>query len=277
MPSRRVFVALSLLLCLLTACAPAAPQVVIVPTLASLPSETPTPQLSYTPSLTFTPRPTLTPTENILETQVAMVNVTLAVFLTQNAVYTETAAAGAVPVRAASATPSLTITNTLPPTAALPQVTPVLAQPVYVTRLANLRDCASRDCNSVLQIEAGNALLVTGTMQGDAITPGNALWYQVDHFGQILFIYSELVSATPPTAAPATLAPPPVIAPTAAESFGLAQPPVSVPQGGGSCPSTSATCTQLTCEQAYACLAAGNGRLDRDNDGIPCESVCLGN
>lgn len=273
---RRALFALSLLLCLMAACAPAAPQIVIVPTLASLPSETPTPQLSYTPSLTFTPRPTLTPTENILETQVAMVNVTLAVFLTQNAVYTETAAA-AMPVSASSLTPSLTITSTLPPTAAPPQVTPVLAQPVYVTRLANLRDCASRDCNSVLQIEAGNALLVTGTMQGDAITPGNPLWFQVDHFGQILFIYSELVSATPPTQAPATLAPPPLVIPTAAESFGLAPPPISVPQGGGSCPSTSATCGQLTCEQAYACLAAGNGRLDADDDGIPCESVCLGN
>ena len=35
------------------------------------------------------------------------------------------------------------------------------------------------------------------------------------------------------------------------------------------------TCGEmLTCEQAYVCLAEGNTRLDRDRDGIPCESLC---
>jgi hypothetical protein len=49
----------------------------------------------------------------------------------------------------------------------------------------------------------------------------------------------------------------------------------AAPRGGG-CPNTSATCTQLTCEQAYACLRVGKGGLDRDNDGVPCESICPG-
>ncbi len=37
------------------------------------------------------------------------------------------------------------------------------------------------------------------------------------------------------------------------------------------CPGLNLTCNQLTCEQAAACLAAGNFTLDPDNDMIPCE------
>lgn len=43
------------------------------------------------------------------------------------------------------------------------------------------------------------------------------------------------------------------------------------------CPSMSFTCEALTCDQAKACLAAGNFSLDNDNDGIPCENVCGAN
>ena len=52
-----------------------------------------------------------------------------------------------------------------------------------------------------------------------------------------------------------------------------APPPVS---SGGFCPDMGATCPALTCEQALACLQAGNRRLDRDNDGKPCETQCGG-
>ena len=35
------------------------------------------------------------------------------------------------------------------------------------------------------------------------------------------------------------------------------------------------TCGEMdSCEQAYRALECGNGKLDRDNDGIPCESIC---
>jgi hypothetical protein len=55
-------------------------------------------------------------------------------------------------------------------------------------------------------------------------------------------------------------------------------PPPAAPQSaqGATCPNLSATCSQLTCDQAYACLRAGNSRLDRDHDGVPCENVCPG-
>lgn len=36
------------------------------------------------------------------------------------------------------------------------------------------------------------------------------------------------------------------------------------------CPSFALTCEQLTCQQAFACLAAGNFALDPDNNGVPC-------
>lgn len=46
------------------------------------------------------------------------------------------------------------------------------------------------------------------------------------------------------------------------------------PPASAVCPSTSFTCNQLfTCQEAQACLAAGNFLLDTDNDGIPCEGT----
>lgn len=43
------------------------------------------------------------------------------------------------------------------------------------------------------------------------------------------------------------------------------------------CPSVAFTCTQLfTCQEAYACLAAGNVGLDPDGNGVPCENLCVG-
>jgi len=40
------------------------------------------------------------------------------------------------------------------------------------------------------------------------------------------------------------------------------------------CPSLSFTCEQLaSCDQAKACLSAGNFSLDPDSDGVPCEDI----
>ncbi len=44
--------------------------------------------------------------------------------------------------------------------------------------------------------------------------------------------------------------------------------------GNASCPDIHASCSQLTCDQAYACLAAGDTALDGNGDGIPCNSQC---
>ncbi len=52
--------------------------------------------------------------------------------------------------------------------------------------------------------------------------------------------------------------------------------PTATPQGFVSCPSLGFTCAQLfTCDEARACLAAGNFALDPDGDGFPCEEPPL--
>ncbi|TCB86632.1 excalibur calcium-binding domain-containing protein [Acinetobacter sp. ANC 3791] len=44
-----------------------------------------------------------------------------------------------------------------------------------------------------------------------------------------------------------------------------------------SCGSYPRTCGQMkSCSQAREALKCGNTRLDRDHDGIPCESLCGG-
>lgn len=50
------------------------------------------------------------------------------------------------------------------------------------------------------------------------------------------------------------------------------------PSGMIMCPSVLYTCAQLlSCEEAQACLAAGNTSLDPDLDGLPCEeNLCFG-
>lgn len=47
--------------------------------------------------------------------------------------------------------------------------------------------------------------------------------------------------------------------------------------GGAQCKGLPRVCTQMSsCEQAKQALKCGNTRLDRDKDGVPCESICPG-
>jgi hypothetical protein len=53
-------------------------------------------------------------------------------------------------------------------------------------------------------------------------------------------------------------------------------PTSGVPSSGTTCPSLAFSCSQLfTCQEAHACLSAGNFGLDADSDGIPCEETPL--
>ena len=46
---------------------------------------------------------------------------------------------------------------------------------------------------------------------------------------------------------------------------------------GSQCKGLPSTCGQMVnCEQAKQALKCGNKRLDRDKDGVPCESICPG-
>lgn len=45
--------------------------------------------------------------------------------------------------------------------------------------------------------------------------------------------------------------------------------------GGSQCKGLPSVCGQMAnCEQAKQALKCGNTRLDRDKDGVPCESIC---
>lgn len=47
--------------------------------------------------------------------------------------------------------------------------------------------------------------------------------------------------------------------------------------GGAQCKGLPRVCGQMAnCEQAKQALKCGNARLDRDKDGVPCESICPG-
>ena len=47
--------------------------------------------------------------------------------------------------------------------------------------------------------------------------------------------------------------------------------------GGAQCKGLPRVCGQMvSCEQAKLALKCGNTRLDRDKDGVPCESICPG-
>lgn len=62
---------------------------------------------------------------------------------------------------------------------------------------------------------------------------------------------------------------------------GVVNPVVITPVSGGTtstiCPSLGFICTQLTCSQAAACLAAGNFSLDPDGNGVACDvgAICI--
>lgn len=48
-------------------------------------------------------------------------------------------------------------------------------------------------------------------------------------------------------------------------------------KGGAECKNLPSTCGQMVnCEQAKLALKCGNTKLDRDKDGVPCESICPG-
>lgn len=272
---------LSLLL-LLANCRPtetaALPTLAVLPSLTFTPVPTATLTLPPTNTVTFTPSHTWTP--DLVETRRAELEASNAAGqFTLAALWTSMAPTFTPTV---TRTPSLTITMTRTPLPSLtprPTATPTarlrVLQPriYYVRSTANIRTCPRRDCTQIGQLLYGSPIMVTGSVEGDEINAGNGLWYQVNYLNDHAYIYSALLSLTLPTAVPPTQPPiyvPPLSTLPPLYSTSVYSPPVD---SGGSCPST---CSGMSsCAQAYACMS-GNGGLDRDNDGVPCESICPG-
>jgi len=195
---------------------------------------------------TPTSRPSLTPRPTTTKTPTPTINPTPYMMMTAEAIASEIAG-----TQFARLTPTVILT-------------PMTNAPIYyVTTDARARRCPDTSCDIVGLFQAGARIQVDGVAIGSSVS-GNANWYRTQWTtGEVVYVHASLVSIS----APATAAP--------IQSFSSGSPPSQSNQSVG-CPGMSFTCSQLTCAQAYACLAAGNRGLDRDHDGVPCESVCPG-
>lgn len=231
-----------------------------LPTLAVLPSITPTIDLtSVAAAATSTESPSVTIIPTI-ESRSGFVTITPA----PGTVY---------PTATITETPTITDEPTItmvPNSTATPaptqgiDVRAISPTTYYLTRDAKIRACASTQCEHLGTLNQGVSVIVTGTTDGEEVTAGTKMWYEVQYGGRTAFIYSPSLTNVAPVRL-VTAAPQPV-------SPVIIQPNLPV---AGVCPDINATCKQLqTCEQARACLAAGNGDLDADHKGNPCEDLC---
>ena len=61
------------------------------------------------------------------------------------------------------------------------------------------------------------------------------------------------------------------------ESVEVDHPLFAKGSGGSQCKGLPSVCGQMVnCEQAKQALKCGHKQLDRDKDGVPCESICPG-
>lgn len=162
-----------------------------------------------------------------------------------------------IPTELPTQTPLPSPTNTqIPEPSATITNTPTVPFTVYhISIRVSVRSCKSITCDFLGIIEARNTVNVI-----DISSDG---WYSIIlDDDQIGFIYPG---------SSIRLGPPPTLYPT--------QDIISVPtiNSNGSTCGGKTTCSQMSsCSQAYACLRAGRTSLDRDKDGVPCESICGG-
>lgn len=145
---------------------------------------------------------------------------------------------------------------------------PAAAQETYTvsTRTARVRAEANTSSDVIATLRRGDAITVLEVVEGARVS-GSTVWYRIDVSGETGYIHSSLVgTATPSNGS------------SGGSSGGTnTGGGVSAAPSGGTSNLSCGTCGQMSsCDQAYACLAAGHGRLDRDKDGVPCESICPG-
>lgn len=157
-------------------------------------------------------------------------------------------------------------------------VTSVAAQTgetYYVkARTARVRSEPNTTATVVVTLRSKTAIVVLEVVEGTKVS-GSTKWYRIDVNGSTGYIHSSLVTNTPP-AASNTNSSGTTGGGQTAPTLQSTPVPLAQPSSGVSC-NGATTCSQMaSCEQAYACLAAGRSSLDRDKDGIPCESICGG-
>lgn len=155
----------------------------------------------------------------------------------------------------------------------------VTAQDTLYTKQRGVRVRAEASTSSTLvtTLARGVAVTVIGEATGTRVS-GSTVWYEVTIGQYEGYIHSSLLTSAAPVIAgnsgsSGSGSTSPTLQSTPAP---LVEQPVAPPPQGASCGGAT-TCGQMAnCDQARACLAAGNGRLDADKDGIPCESICGG-
>lgn len=180
-----------------------------------------------------------------------------------------------------SPTKTPTATSTRKPTNTLVATLEYGAKPIepkvyYALGNSNARACPQTSCAVVDVLYRGAEVEVDAFAEGTAVS-GSKQWYRGLYNGELVFVHSSLLSTSKPSAivvAPATGGNTTNNSSTSNLPENTSVPPTETV--GSGCPGFSYTCSQLTCAQAYACLAAGNKQLDRDGDGKPCETQCGG-
>lgn len=198
--------------------------------------------------------------------------------------WTPTPTSTATDTPTATATPTITPTPTrtpIPSRTPLPSITPrpsntppptIRPQTRYVnTASVNVRECAGTACGIVGVLDYGDSF---EAIARDTDSDGNT-WYGFDAYGSIRWIAGWLtVTTRPPTPAPA-IQQPPAAAPPAQQQPPAQQPP---PAPAWSCGGDIYNCDSFgSCAEMWSYWNSCPGdpsRLDRDNDGYPCESQC---
>lgn len=100
------------------------------------------------------------------------------------------------------------------------------------------------------------AILVSAPLSGIVVDPAQTIDLATGAFPTTAYNLTPIIPLTQLQ---------PVVTPGAATAT-----PGGATGGTSFCPGFNLTCQQLTCDQARACLAAGNFSLDPDNNGVPC-------
>lgn len=134
----------------------------------------------------------------------------------------------------------------------------------YITgRSVNARSCPQTSCSVVTRLSRGTSIRVEGTENGTSVS-GSRVWLRFTYQGETAYVHSSLASTRNPNS-------------TTTTGGGTNNNSTTTGGGGGVSCNGARTCSQMTsCQQAYACLAAGRTRLDADHDGVPCETICPG-
>lgn len=177
------------------------------------------------------------------------------------------------PIRTAVRTPALTVNSTRAATnTPQPRSTSTPEGITYYTQSnANARTCPQVDCIVLTVILSGTAVQVIDEVEGQR-TVGSAVWYIVRYDSKEMYVHSSLLAQSSPAAqqVQSTARSSPAAQPT--------QPPAAQSVQEWNCIGDRYNCSDFSnCAEVMSYFNACPGdpsRLDRNNDGIPCESLC---